>query len=419
MKTGLDRIFSNPNLLSGMGRIGLITHQAVTDSHFRPAAEVVYHTTRSLKEPKTLLAAVFGPQHGYGQTEQDNMFETPDTTLKLPDGTEVPLYSLYSKSREPSQEQMSQIDTLLVDMPDIGCRVYTYIQTLANCIDVAARTGKRIVVLDRPNPIGMIHRDKATNRWRHVEGNALDMRFESFVGSCPIPLRHGLTLGEFGLYYKKFKKIELDYQVIEVENLRRNVPLATLAAEPWTLPSPNMPNWLAAYLFPGFVALEATNISEGRGTTLPFLLAGAPWMHASDARQFLQKHHPESEVVVRPHDFRPTFNKHAGQICKGLEFHITNAEKLLPFELGSWFLFHTLATCREQFRWKEPGYEYNFEDPPFLLVLGHDKWRAAFDLALRAGLTRESEECMSETIRWAAADAQRFGEEVCEIFLYQ
>jgi uncharacterized protein YbbC (DUF1343 family) len=419
MKTGLDRISSTPRLLSGLGRIGLITHQAVIDCRFKPAVEVIYDACISLKEPITQLTSVFGPQHGYSQTEQDNMFETPDTTIRLPDGYEVPLYSLYSKNREPSADQLQQIDTLVVDMPDIGCRVYTYIQTLANCIDVAARANKKIVVLDRPNPIGMLHRDTKSKLWRHVEGNALDMRFESFVGSCPIPLRHGLTIGEFGYYYMKFKKIELDYRVIEVEGLRRDVALSTLATEPWTLPSPNMPNWLAAYLFPGFVVLEATNISEGRGSTLPFLLAGAPWMHTAETRQYLQKRFPENQVAIRPHDFRPTFNKHAGKVCKGLEFHVTNAEKLLPFELGQWFLFHVIATCRENFLWKEPGYEYNFKDPPYLLVLGDEKWRAPFKLAVEAGLTKESEECMSEAMKWAAADAQRFSDEASSIFLYK
>ncbi len=419
MKLGLDRVSANPKLLSGLGRIGLITHQAVTDSHYRPAVEVIHEATARLQEPNTKITAVFGPQHGYGQTEQDNMFETPDTKISLPNGSQVPLFSLYSKSREPSSTQMELVDTLLVDMPDIGCRVYTYIQTLANCIDVAAKLGKRIVVLDRPNPIGMLHRCPTTNKWRHVEANALDMRYASFVGCCPVPLRHGLSIGEFGLYYKNWKKVSLDYRVIEFEGLQRNVPLSELAALPWTLPSPNMPNWLAAYLFPGFVVLEATNVSEGRGTTLPFLLAGAPWQDAAATRAFLEKRFPTNSVAIRPHDFRPTFNKHATQICKGLEFHITNAENLLPFELGTWYLYHTIASCRENFKWKEPGYEYNFQDPPYLLVLGHEKWKTAFESALRLGVCSESEEIMNATMNWAAADAQRFGEEAQEFFIYR
>jgi uncharacterized protein YbbC (DUF1343 family) len=419
MKSGLDRVSENPKLLSGLGRIGLITHQAVTSTNYQPAVEVVHDAIARLGEKSTKIAAIFGPQHGYGQTEQDNMFETPDAHITLPNGAEVPLFSLYSKSREPSPDQMALVDTLLVDMPDIGCRVYTYIQTLANCMDVAAKLNKRIVVLDRPNPIGMIHRDPNTKRWRHVEGNTLDMRYASFVGCCPVPLRHGLSIGEFGLYYKRWAKKEIDYRVIEVEGLRRNVSLSELAALPWTLPSPNMPNWEASYLFPGFVVLEATNISEGRGSTLPFLLAGAPWQNSTATRAFLEKYYPQNAVSIRPHDFRPTFNKHAGKICKGLAFHITNPENLLPFELGTWYLFHTLASCREQFQWKEPGYEYNFQDPPYLLVLGHNNWAKAFDAALKQGITPESEELMQHTLQWAATDAQRFGDEVQDLFIYR
>ncbi len=419
MKSGLDRVSENPKLLSGLGRIGLITHQAVTSANYRPAVEVVQDAVARLGEKTTKIAAVFGPQHGYGQTEQDNMFETPDAHITLPNGADVPLFSLYSQSREPSSEQMALVDTLLVDMPDIGCRVYTYIQTLANCMDVASKLNKRIVVLDRPNPIGMIHRDASTKRWRHVEGNALDMRYASFVGCCPVPLRHGLSMGEFGLYYKRWAKKELDYRVIEVEGLRRNAALSELAALPWTLPSPNMPNWEAAYLFPGFVVLEATNLSEGRGSTLPFLLAGAPWQNSSATRAFLEKYYPQNAVAIRPHEFRPTFNKHAGKICKGLAFHITDAEKLLPFELGTWYLFHSLASCREDFKWKEPGYEYNFQDPPYLLVLGHDNWAKAFATALKQGVTPESEELMQHTLQWAANDAQRFGDEVQDLFIYR
>jgi uncharacterized protein YbbC (DUF1343 family) len=419
MKFGLDRICENPKLLSGLGRIGLITHQAVTDSKYRPAVEVVHTACEQLGEKQTRIAAVFGPQHGYGQTEQDNMFETPDTEISLPSGATVPLFSLYSKSREPSPAQMECVDTLLVDMPDIGCRVYTYIQTLANCMDVASKLGKKIVVLDRPNPIGMLHRHPQTKRWRHVEGNTLDMRYASFVGCCPVPLRHGLSMGEFGVYYKNWKKMDLDYNVIEVEGLNRNVSLQTLAALPWTLPSPNMPNWEAAYLFPGFVVLEATNISEGRGSTLPFLLAGTPWQNAKATRGFLEKYYPNDSVAIRPHDFRPTFNKHATQICKGLAFHINNAENLLPFELGTWYLYHTLASCRENFKWKEPGYEYNFQDPPYLLVLGHDKWKTAFDCALKQGITSESEELIKHTLHWASADAERFGNEVEPLLIYR
>jgi uncharacterized protein YbbC (DUF1343 family) len=419
MKTGLDRIVSEPKLISGLGRVGLVTHQAVTTSTYVCAADAVYEASK--RAGGTTLTAIFGPQHGYGQTEQDNMFETPDTRFHFRDGHSVSLYSLYSKTREPLPEQMREIDTLLVDMPDIGCRVYTYIQTLANCILAAEKQGKQVVVLDRPNPIGLSHRTAPGGEWKNVEGNRLEMRFESFVGCCPIPLRHGLTLGEFGHYFLTWKGSKASYRVITCEGLHRDTPLATLATEPFVFPSPNMPTWLSALLFPGFVVLEATNISEGRGTTIPFQLFGSPWQNSRKLADFLYAHcDPNGTAMhLRSHSFRPTFNKHKGEVCNGIQIHPLQYEGFPDFALGIWLLMYNLANHTGQFLWKDPGYEYNFSDPPYLLVLGDERWRTLFTGTSKSGLTPDTIENCRSLLGWAHSDAQRFAEENQEIFLYK
>ncbi|MCA2958655.1 MAG: DUF1343 domain-containing protein, partial [Silvanigrellales bacterium] len=288
MRNGLDRVASDARLLEGLGRIGLVTNQAATTHDFRPCAEVVHAACRTLEGSSTganaaakpsqgrpVLARLFGPQHGYWQTEQDNMIETPDLSFALGSGESVSLLSLYSQTRIPRPEQLDGLDTLVVDLSDVGCRVYTYMLTLAACMKAAAAKGLAVVVLDRPNPLGLAYR-KGASRWERVEGNTLDLKWHSFVGWYEIPMRHGLTMGELGRYFKKVDGLEtLDYRVVEVEGLTRAHGAGTLRKLPWTLPSPNLPTWDCAFAFPSFVPLEGTNVSEGRGTTLPFQVVGA------------------------------------------------------------------------------------------------------------------------------------------------
>lgn len=393
MNSGLEQLIENFSLLSNFGRIGIVTNQAVATSHYVSATEVISDAAK--KAVGSHVTSVFGPQHGYGQTEQDNMRETPDTSFQFEDGTRVPLFSLYSQTRMPTAEQLSNVDTLVIDMIDIGCRVYTYMETLAGCLRAAALLGKKVVVLDRPNPLGLCHLNEL-NQWQRVEGNLLDMRWESFVGWYSIPMRHGLTLGELGHYFIAQDQLNIDYRVIAVDNLFRKTAPTELSRLSWTMPSPNIPTWESAFLFSSFVALEATNISEGRGTTLPFQIIGAPYLDILSLQNFfrdsskLSKHLPTEfahfeSFAFRAHDFRPTFNKHAGNLCKGFQVHCINPNRAHLFSLGMHFLYFCAARHPVEMTWNPPGYEYNYEAPPLNLILGHESWLEFFEQVKHGG----------------------------------
>lgn len=376
MYCATDKIVNDYNLLKNLGRIGLVVNQTSTSSHYIQTSEIVYHAVARTTGSK--VTAVFGPQHGYFQTEQDNMKETPDATFHFQDGTSVPLYSLYSETRVPSEEQLTNVDTLLIDLQDIGCRVYTYMLTLAGCLRSAAQFGKKVVVLDRNNPLGLCYFSLEQKKWSRVEGNKLQTQFHSFVGWYDIPMRHGLTIGELGKYFIHCDKLNVDYNVIPVDGLTRHAGIDNYKTKPWTMPSPNIPSFLSAFFFPAFVTLEGTNVSEGRGTTTPFQLIGAPWLNSRKCIQFLQENknaftiNPKihSGIVFSEHDFRPTFNKYMGQICHGIQFHLENPENTNLFKLGLTFLYYCNLFHSDSFKWSSPGYEYNFTDMPIHLIFG-------------------------------------------------
>lgn len=414
--SGIDRIAREPQLLNNMGRIGLVTNQACTTQDFRPTAEVLVEALALAKG--STLACVFGPQHGYGQTEQDNMIETPDSTLPSQGHSKIPLFSLYSKTRIPTPEQLTQVDTLVIDLQDVGCRVYTYMLTLAGCMRAAEKAKKRVVVLDRPNPLGLSRR---TQPGAFTQGNTLDMRWESFVGWYSIPMRHGLSMGELGKLFHSSDKLTHPYDVIAVEGLKRNTALTELSRRHWTLPSPNLPTWETTFCFPAFVALETTHISEGRGTTLPFQTVGAPDLQAHRILEIFEawnKTAPESlrftGLKFRTHEFRPTFNKHQGALCRGFQTHVETPEGCNTFALGVLFLA-ALSAEYNPFRWKDPGYEYNFIDPPVHLVLGDSRWRDFFESFRAAGWNQEKQNRLIEMLSWSESDAMRF-EEMCAAY---
>lgn len=417
--SAIDLIESKPELISNLGRVGLVVNQASTTQKYRPSVEAFALATSRVSG--TSLHCLFGPQHGYGQTEQDNMIETSDSFFSLSDEQRLPLYSLYSKTRIPTQEQLKDVDTLVIDLQDVGCRVYTYMLTLAGCMRAAAQFNKKVIVLDRPNPLGL---SQSNRPGRFTQGNSLDMAWQSFVGWYPIPMRHGLTMGELGHFFMQYDKLQVDYKVVQVEGLRRTTALKELAALPWTIPSPNLPTWNTAFCFPAFVALETTTLSEGRGTTLPFQTIGAPNLPAKAIKKALTKWNEEAPeelrfggVQVREHDFRPTFNKSHTKLCNGLQFHPTNPEDNNLMALGTLFL--TLAACEfEDFEWKEPGYEYNFEDPPVHLVLGNSNWKSFFDSIKGSGWKASVQDALIELLRWSEAEAKQFelANESCHIY---
>ena len=309
MKFGLDRLLADPALRAPLKgkRIALLAHPA----------SVTADLTHSLDALAALgdlnVSAAFGPQHGMRGDKQDNMMESPDFTDPVHG---IPVFSLYGEGRRPSGQMMSTFDVMLVDMQDLGCRIYTFITTLLYVMEAAAAQGKAVWVLDRPNPAG-----------RPIEGLTLRPGWESFVGAGPIPMRHGLTLGELGHWFKAHFKLDLDYRVIEMEGYDPHAAPGhgwPLGERSWINPSPNAPNLSMARAYAGTVMLEGTTLSEGRGTTRPLELFGAPDI---DARKIIAEMHrvaPHWLNGCRLRDcwFEPTFHKHVKALCSGVQIHV-------------------------------------------------------------------------------------------------
>ena len=293
---GFDRLLSSNRL--DHHRVGLVCNPASIDRSFRHVAD------RVPAGRDVTLAAVFGPQHGFRSDVQDDMIETPhahDATRR------VPVYSLYSETREPTAEMLKAIDLLVVDLQDVGTRVYTYIYTVANCLRACCAHRVPVIVCDRPNPIG----------GDAVEGPVLDSAFASFVGQFPMPMRHGMTIGELARLFNEHFGVGAALDVIEMGGWQRSMYFDTTGL-PWVLPSPNIPTLDSAIVYPGTVLLEGTNISEGRGTTRPFEIVGAPWIDA-DRLAARMNDAGLPGVHFRAAFFTPTFQKHAGQSCGGCQ----------------------------------------------------------------------------------------------------
>ena len=257
VKLGLERLLEDQSAKLKAARVGLICNQASVNHEFRHAADLLH------EEPGVNLRALFGPQHGIRGDVQDNMIETEHAVDRE---TGLPIHSLYSETREPTEAMLADLDVLVFDMQDVGCRIYTFAYTMANCMLAARKFGKKVIVCDRPNPITGLQ----------VEGNVLDPERASFVGLFPIPTRHGMTLGELARMFNEHFKIDCDLEVVKLEGWERGHWLDETDA-PWVMPSPNMPTLDTATVFPGTVHFEGTQLSEGRGTTRPFELIGAPY----------------------------------------------------------------------------------------------------------------------------------------------
>jgi uncharacterized protein YbbC (DUF1343 family) len=339
-------------------RVGLVCNQASVDHELRHSADV-------LKAVKGVnLTTLFGPQHGIRGDVQDNMVETPHTHDVE---TDLPVYSLYSETREPTEEMLRDVDVLVCDLQDVGCRIYTFVYTIANCMRVAGRLGKRVIVCDRPNPIGGVA----------VEGNLLEAGFESFVGEFQLPTRHGMTAGELSKMFNEHWGIGCDLEVMTMGGWSRDLWFDETDV-PWVLPSPNMPTLDSATIFPGTVHLEGTQVSEGRGTTRPFELVGAPYIEAGDFAGRLESIGLPG-VRFRPTNFLPTFQKHAGVTCGGVQIHVLDRHKLRPVITGLAVVKTCFELYGEDFRWKEPPYEYVFDKNPFDVISGTDRLRISIE----------------------------------------
>lgn len=355
---GIERLCDErPDLIEGR-RVGLVCNQASVDHELRHSADM-------LKSNEGVqLTTLFGPQHGIRGDVQDNMVETPHTDDVE---TGLPVYSLYSETREPTEEMLRDVDVLVCDLQDVGCRIYTFIYTIANCMRVARKLGKRVIVCDRPNPIGGVV----------VEGNLLESGFESFVGQFPLPTRHGMTAGELSKMFNEHWGIGCELEVLSMDGWSRELWFDETDL-PWVLPSPNMPTLDSATVFPGTVHIEGTQVSEGRGTTRPFELVGAPYVEAGEfARKLESKGLPG--VRFRPTNFLPTFQKHAGVTCGGVQIHVLDRLELRPVVTGLALVQTLFDLYAENFRWKEPPYEYVFDKNPFDVISGTDRLRSSIE----------------------------------------
>jgi uncharacterized protein YbbC (DUF1343 family) len=352
IRLGSDLLLSSSRLKGA--RVGVVCNHASVDRGF------LHVLDRIAGAPGVTLAAVFGPQHGFRSDVQDNMIETPH--IDDP-GRRVPIYSLYSETREPTAEMLRGIDALVIDLQDIGARIYTYIYTMANCLRAGARHGVPIIVCDRPNPIGGVD----------VEGETLVPGFESFVGQFSIPMRHGMTIGELARLFNEHFGLGAPLEVVKMEGWKREM-YADGTGLPWVMPSPNMPTLDTAIVYPGTVLFEGLLVSEGRGTTRPFELVGAPWIEAeSFARRMNDLGLPGAHF--RPAVFEPTFQKYAKQPCGGCQIHVTDRTAFRPVLTGVALagLFHRTDPAR--FAWRQPPYEYEHDKMPIDILAGSDRLR--------------------------------------------
>ncbi|MCU0251527.1 MAG: DUF1343 domain-containing protein [Vicinamibacterales bacterium] len=350
--TGLTRLLASRKL-EGL-RVGLVCNPASVDATIAHASDLLMHA------PGITLAALFGPQHGFRADLQDNMIESPHAADAK---RRVPVYSLYSETREPTAEMLQGLDVLVVDLQDVGARIYTFVYTMANCLRAAARHHVPVVVCDRPNPIG----------GTAVEGPMLEPGFESFVGLFPIPMRHGMTIGELAVLFNTHFGIGADLHVMQMEGWSRGMYFDQTGL-PWVMPSPNMPTLDTAIVYPGAVLFEGTQLSEGRGTTRPFELLGAPWIDAERFSAELNALDLDG-VHFRPVIFEPTFHKHAREACGGCQIHVTDRQAFLPVLASAAVMaaFHRANPGR--FAWRQPPYEYEHDKMPIDILAGSPSLR--------------------------------------------
>lgn len=350
MKFGLDRLVEDASLRRPLvgRRVALLGHPASTTRDLTHALDALAAL------PEIRLTAAFGPQHGLRGDKQDNMIESPDF---VDPAHGIPVFSLYGTVRRPTDAMMDSFDVLLVDMQDLGCRIYTFITTLRYVLEAAAHHKKAVWILDRPNPAG-----------RPIEGLTLRAGWESFVGAAPLPMRHGLTLGELARWFIATLKLDVECEVVRMEGWQPEAAPGfgwPLGERTWINPSPNAPNLSMARCYAGTVMLEGTTLSEGRGTTRPLELFGAPDIDAMavlDEMRTLAPHWLKG-CKLRPCWFEPTFHKHAGRLCQGLQIHVEDPLHYVHEEFRPWRLlalaFKALRRLRPDYPlWRDFPYEY-------------------------------------------------------------
>ena len=401
MKLGIERLLEEPALRKPLAgrRVALLAHPASVTRNLAHSLDALAAL------PDIRITAAFGPQHGLRGDKQDNMIESPDYT----DSTHgIPVYSLYGRVRRPTAEMMDSFDVLLVDLQDLGCRVYTFATTLRYVLEAAAKHGKTVWVLDRPNPAG-----------RPVEGTKLLGGWESFVGAGPIPMRHGLTLGELASWFVRVLRLDVGLEVIAMEGWQPEAAPGygwPLNERAWVNPSPNAPNVGMARCYAGTVMLEGTTLSEGRGTTRPLELLGAPDIEARALLAAMQGLAPQwmRGCRLRPCWFEPTFHKHAGKLCSGLQIHVEGT----AYDHGAFQPWRMLALAFKALRTLAPAYPL-WRDFPY----EYEHERRTIDLINGGGLLREWVDdraaSVSDLEALAVSDERAWREERESFLLYR
>jgi uncharacterized protein YbbC (DUF1343 family) len=358
VRLGLERLLDGPDrkLIAGQ-RIGLVCNPASIDSR-------IVHASDRLAAGDWTLTALFGPQHGFRSDLQENMIESPHAKDAK---RRVPVHSLYSETREPTGEMLADIDVLVIDLQDVGTRIYTYIYTMANCLRAARKHGVRVVVCDRPNPIN----------GEDIEGAMLDPDYASFVGQFSIPMRHGLTIGEAARLFNDHFGLNAAVDVVPMDGWLRSMYFDETGL-PWVLPSPNIPTLDTAIVYPGGVLFEGTTMSEGRGTTRPFEIIGAPWIDGERFADAMNRRKLPG-VYCRPVFFEPTFHKHAQQPCGGCQVHVTDRAAYRSLRVAVEMLEEFHKEAPGEVLWRDPPYEYETVKPPIDILYGTDRLRRGID----------------------------------------
>jgi uncharacterized protein YbbC (DUF1343 family) len=389
--TGLERLAGQGSKLLGGKRIGLLAHAASVTADLQYAWDVLGSM------PGVRLQALFSPEHGLMGTHQDQESVSGSGAPASFQG--LPLYSLYgetAQSLRPRPEALAGLDALIVDLQDVGSRYYTFIYTLSHCMEACRDQDVEVWVLDRPNPLG----------GRKVEGRPLLPGFESFVGRYALPVRHGLTIGECAVAFREVFGVRCRLRIVPMRGWRRSMWFDQTGL-PWISPSPNMPTLDTAAVYPGTCLVEGTNLSEGRGTTRPFEIVGAPWIDPLVLATELRSRNLPG-VFFRPVWFKPAFHKYAGQLCGGVQIHVLDRGTFLPFRTGAHLLKAAAGLWPEWFRWRQEPYEFETARLAIDLLAGGSWLREAVE-----GL-RDLDACLSE----GEAGAQKFQEKIKALWIY-
>lgn len=380
VQTGIDRIREGLwKRLTGY-RLGLLSNQASLDSRLNTSGEVI----SSLLPGQ--LKALFGPQHGFSGEAQDNMVETDHSYDKE---LGIPVFSLYADKREPLPHMLEMIDVLIIDLQDVGTRVYTFSSTMLNCLKAAAKEGKKVLVLDRPNPLG----------GAVVEGNLLRPELYSFVGPYSLPMRHGLTMGEMARIFNDIFGLNCDLEIITMNGWHREMLWSETGLR-WIMPSPNMPFPQTALVYPGQVIWEGTNLSEGRGTCRPFEIFGAPYLDTAAVKRALDQE-ATCGCQLQEFSFRPTYHKWQGELCHGFMIHVLDPHVYRPYLTSIALLKAAMETHRGSFKWKNPPYEYEYKKKPIDLIMGNSSLRLELESGARLSLLEEKwEKELEYFVQW-------------------